>query len=83
MAFAYAISSATVQGNKRVKYGTFTNGDADSGGDITTGLNKIDEFEATITSHVGSNQPRATISGGTVTLATENGTDGIWKATGV
>ena len=38
MAFAYSITEQTYMGNKKVIIGTFTNGGADTGGDIETGL---------------------------------------------
>jgi len=82
MAFAYAVSGSTVMGNCRVKYGTFTNGSADTGGAITTGLAAIFGYGVHVDSHVGSNQPKCTKSGGTLTIVTEMGADGTWWAFG-
>lgn len=83
MAFAAAVTDQTVYGNHRVVVGTYTNGEADSGGAITTGLNYIFEFNTTVTGHVGATLPKVTISGGTATLVTDNGADGTWVARGL
>lgn len=83
MAFVNAITSSTVQGNKRVVYGTATNGSTDSGGDVVTGLDKIDHISFECTSHLNTAKPKVTISGGTATIVTSNGADFIWKAEGV
>lgn len=84
---AFSSSSDTdrgmvVMGNRRLVTGTFTQGDADSGGTITTGLTKVDMFVPTPTSHVGLAMPKYSVSGGTVTLVTPNGMDGTWVALG-
>ena len=83
MAFVDTVTSSTVQGNKRVVYGTAVNGSTDSGGDIDTGLTHIDFFSIYCTSHLNSAQPKVTISGGTVTIVTSDGADYAWKAEGV
>jgi len=82
MAFAYEVSGSSVLGDLRFKYGTFTNGAQDEGGDIETGLNAVFAFGVIFTSHVGSNTVKYTVSGGTVTLVTERGVDGNWWALG-
>jgi hypothetical protein len=69
-------------GPYRIISGTFTNGATDVGGDITTGFNAIIACGAWITSHIGSQNPKFTVSGGTITLVTESGTDGNWWAIG-
>lgn len=85
MAFAYTVDTnrgSTVIGNRRFIVGTFTNGEADSGGAIVTGLSKVDAFDVLVTSHVGSTNAKRTVSGGTVTIVTPNGVDGTWWAIG-
>ncbi|MFH1231043.1 MAG: hypothetical protein V1709_06045 [Planctomycetota bacterium] len=92
MAFAYAVSSQTIAGNKRLVFGTFTNAANDTGGAIVTGLSTIDWFCPIFTSHSGSTGVKCTISGGTVTIvvpdtiipqaATSDGVDGNWIAIG-
>lgn len=83
MAFASTVSGNSVHGNHRVVWGTFTNTDADSGGDIDTGLDTVFGFMLIPTSHLGSTQPKYSASGGTVTLVTDNGVDGNWYAIGL
>jgi hypothetical protein len=84
MAFAYAISGGTIFGNKRIKFGTFTNGVGDSGGAIVTGLNKVDFINFAISSGISEFPPNiSSNTAGTVTIATSNGTDGTWFAFGL
>lgn len=82
MAFAYAVTRATVVGDQRMIVGTFTNTDTDSGGAIATGLGLVNAFEVIPTSHVDASLPKITISGGTVTVVCDNGLDGNWVAVG-
>lgn len=85
MAFA---SSTTTQpgpaviGPYRLISGTYTNAAGDTGGAITSGLNVLVWASAICTSHVGSQMPKVTISGGTITIVTEDGADGNWIAIG-
>jgi hypothetical protein len=44
MAFAFAKKFETVMGSKRVVVGTYTSTAAGTGGDIRTGLGKVDSF---------------------------------------
>ena len=92
MSFAYAVSSGTIAGNKRLVFGTFTNSAGDTGGAITTGLDSVDWFAPIVTSHSGATGTKHTISGGTVTIvvpsdalvpsAAADGVDGLWIAIG-
>lgn len=83
MAFAYAVTSREwVSRRKKICWGTFTNGAADTGGDIVTGLNTCDHISFTVNSHVGSTVIKHTISGGTVTIVADNDVDGTWMALG-
>ena len=80
MAFAYTETDRTVFGNKKVVYGTFTNGVADTGGAIATGLRSI-EFPAG-TANSGVEAVQCAVSGGTLTVTTNAGVDGYWMAIG-
>ena len=83
MAFASTVTGNTVYGNHRVVTGTFTNGETDAGGSITTGLDYVFGFSYTVTGQVGATMPKYSVSGGTVTLVTDNGVDGNWIAFGL
>lgn len=87
MAFSSTITETTVFGNKRVAYGTFTNGGSDTGGDIETGLNRVDFIHLQVTgSAVDANSPAVNetfpLASGNVTIVTTADTDGIWVAYG-
>lgn len=82
MAFASTKVKRAVIGNLRITCGTFTNGAADAGGAIATGLKKVYSFSAEFNSHLGSEPAKHTISAGTVTIVTSTGADGIWTAIG-
>ena len=74
-------------GNKRVAYGTFTNGGSDTGGDIETGLNRVDFIHLQVRgSAVDTNAPAVNetfpLASGNVTIVTTADTDGIWVAYG-
>jgi len=83
MAFSSTISGRSVHGNHRVVWGTYANTDTDSGGTIDTGLDTIFGFSAIPTGHVGTTNPKYSASAGTVTLVTDNGSDGNWYAFGL
>lgn len=83
MAFASTVSGSGFVGIRRRKWGTYSNADGDSGGDIATGLRQIDTINIWTTSHVSSTPPKATASGGTLTLVTNNDVDGGWEVTGL
>ena len=87
MAFAYTITSQTYFGNKKVVYGTFTNGAGDSGGDIVTGLTNCDLLTLQSTgSAVIATAPVVNetfpVAGGSVTIVTAANEDGVWVAYG-
>ena len=87
MAFASAITNRDVWGDKAVTIGTFTNGEADAGGDINTGLHRC---EMIILQHgksaVIANQPvineTLPVDGSAVTVVTDTGEDGTFLAIG-
>lgn len=91
MAFAFTVTGSGVVGNKKRVYGTFTNTDTDSGGDITTGLSNIETADVQITSHVDSSVPKlffnSTNAGvstaGTLGVICPNNVDGNWEAVGI
>ena len=88
MAFASTITDETVWGNKRVTFGTFTNGGGDSGGNIDTGLEICEAIQLT---HSGSAVVASAavvnetlpVAGSAVTVVTVAGADGYWVAWGV
>ena len=83
MAFAYSVTDIKRLGpHFIVSYGTYTNGAADSGGDILTGLSNVLFFAPACSSHLGSEFTKVTRSAGTVTIVTSDGTDGEWFAFG-
>ena len=87
MAFTSAVLGTTVFGNKRVKWGTFTTSSTDTGGDIATGLTRVDMM---LLQHSGASvatdAPAVTetfpLSGGDVTIVTTKSADGYWLAIG-
>lgn len=83
MAFAYAVTKkVNVSRSKCIVWGTFTNGTADAGGDIVTGLTYCDFFIPSVNSHLGTEDIKHTLSGGTATIVTSEGADGTWFAIG-
>lgn len=87
MAFAYTITDQTYFGDKKVVFGTFTNGGSDTGGDISTGLTNC---EGITLQHTGSavvvSAPVANetfpVAGGAVTIVTVADADGVFMAWG-
>lgn len=78
MAFAASKSGESVFGNKRVTYGTFTQGDGDTGGAVDTGLSTVDFFQASYMTDASNDD-------GTVTITTADPGDdqsGFWFAFG-
>ena len=87
MAFVSTLIGETVMGNKRVRYGTFTNAGGDTGGEVVTGLAHIESIQLTLTgSAVGANAPAVNetfpLSKSDVTIVTDDGADGLWVAFG-
>ena len=87
MAFTSAVLGNTVFGNKRVKWGTFTTSSTETGGDIATGLTRVDMM---LLQHSGASAaadaPAVTetfpLSGGDVTIKHAESADGYWLAIG-
>ncbi|RME52746.1 hypothetical protein D6783_03885 [Candidatus Woesearchaeota archaeon] len=90
MAFAYTVNNngvPEVLGRKRMVSGTFTNGATDTGGDIKTGLRRVEFFAVQLTgAAVASNAPVVNesfpTSTGDITIVTDANADGIWYAIG-
>jgi len=78
MAFSSTIQDASL-GHRRMKYGTFT-GTGVATGDITTGLNSVENVQVSVVSGVGVSA--VSVSGGTVTLSFTTGDTGYWLAIG-
>ena len=87
MAFTSAVLGTTVFGNKRVKWGTFTTSSTETGGDISTGLTRVDMM---LLQHSGASDvddaPAVNetfpLSGGDVTIVHTTSADGYWLAIG-
>lgn len=88
MAFAYTVERTpaggkqTVVGDLRFVWGTFTNGVADTGGDIVTGLRKCQVYGATVTTAANAFILVESATAGTLTITTTANDDGIWWAMG-
>ena len=86
MAFTSAIIHKGVIGSRKVVRGTFTNTAASTGGDIATGLKRVENIKLTHTgSAVVASAPVANETfpaPGTVTIVTVADADGIWEAVG-
>lgn len=86
MAFAYTTERRTVIGNMRMVGGTFTGSGATAGGDISTGLNRVEFFSIQETgSSVQANKSVVNETfpcGGDVTIVTDAAADGVWLAIG-
>jgi hypothetical protein len=87
MAFSYTITYQTIQGDRKVVYGTFANADGSTGGDIATGLGVCEFFELQHTgAAVVTDMPVANetfpLVGGAVTIVTVADKSGLFKAIG-
>lgn len=79
MAFSASIVKRNIMGPSRVHYGTFSQGNGDTGGAIVTGLRIVEGFQCTASLN-------ESVSGGTVTVTTADPTGaqaGHWMAIGV
>lgn len=87
MAFAYTKTQETVFGNKKVIWGTFTNGGSDTGGDIETGLTNCDgliiqQTGSAVTTGAPVVNETFPVAGGSITVVTDADADGVWYAWG-
>lgn len=76
------------QGRKKVTHGTFTNTAGSTGGNIDTGLDKVDHIKlqytgsAVIATAPAINETMPSENGSAMTIVTTADADGIWKAVG-
>lgn len=90
MAFTSTIISQTVMGHRKVNYGTFTNTDGSSGGDIDTGIRTAETVTLQIIStsevlEVGASHlvnEDMPCNGRAVTVVTSANACGTWVAVG-
>ena len=87
MAFAYAITKKGVIGDMQYVIGTFTNAGGDTGGDIVTGLKRVEAVQLQHTgAAVAANAPSVNetlpLDGGDVTIVTDDDADGTFFITG-
>ena len=88
MAFSSTIKGKTVFGNKRVHWGTWTNGSGDTGGDISTGLKRVDMLVLTVKASTSAATAPVInetfpLASGSVTIVCEDNQDGYWLAIGI
>jgi hypothetical protein len=90
MAFSSTITAEgkTVQGNKRVVLGTYVSDGGSTGGDIATGLNKVEAvFLQSTGAAVAANAPSVNetlpLMSGTVTIVTDANASGCFRAEGL
>lgn len=84
MAWAVTVSGATIVGNKRKRWGTFSNTSGTSGGTITTGLGNIETYVATVTTNPADfSSVTFAKSGGNITVTATEAVTGDWEATGI
>ena len=87
MAWTYTVDEKTIMGNKRVHYGTYTNTVADTGGDIVTGLRRVEAMflqptGAAVIASAPSVYETIPLSSGTVTIVNTAAKSGLWMAIG-
>lgn len=80
MSFAYVVTGSAVLGNKKFKYGTFSNVSSGTGGDIVTGLKVVNAFIGTT---MTATAMISSTNGGTVTITVGSTDSGTWAAIGV
>lgn len=78
MAFTSTVTKVIWLGpGSRMSQGTWTNGaSTDSGGVISTGLRYVRHASVECNSHIGTQQPKVTISAGNATILTSAGGTG-------
>lgn len=86
MAFTYTCDGETVDGNKRIRWGTFTASAAEETGDIYTGLQRVDMIRLTpVGSAVAAEEcaVNETLPAyDPITIVMTAGVDGLWWAEG-
>jgi hypothetical protein len=66
----------------KISAGTFTNASTNSGGDIETNIHRIAFAGIQVSSHLGTEFPKISWSGSTLTIVTSLDCDGYWWAFG-
>lgn len=86
MTFVYTLDGRTLEGIMFKAWGTFTNGAGDTGGDIDTGLSRVESF---IIKEKGSSVvanksviDETFVTGRNITIVTDSDVDGYWEARG-
>lgn len=87
MGFSYTREGSYYSGRKKVAYGTYSSSGGSTGGDIITGLNRVDVFNRTagdssVESDEGVANADFPLASGTVTIVTIANEDGTWEAKG-
>lgn len=87
MAFASTVDGYAGLGNKKVAFGTFTNGSGDTGGDIDTGLSvcefmNLQHKGTAVTTNAPVVNETYPVAGNAVTIVTDDNADGYWWAFG-
>jgi len=90
MTMASSVTQRDVWGSMAVSMGTFTNGGADEGGDIATGLNRcygliLQPGGSKVATNAGVVNETFTangLDGSAITIVTDAGVDGNWLAFG-
>ena len=87
MAFAFAVLSTTVFGDRAIAMGTFTNTSGSSGGELNTGLKTLDHVSLTLGGSAGAPNQLAVnetlpLNTGIFTLASAADAVGVWFAIG-
>jgi len=84
--FSYTVTGTMNLGSVKATYGTYTNADGATGGDIVTGLSQVKYFTMQSTGAAAVADESAIdethIFGGTVTVVNTADSDGIWLAMG-
>ena len=85
--FTVTITKQTVEGDRKVAYGTFVAASSNTGGEVITGLGVVETFSiqetgaAVIASRSTANESFPLV-GGSVTVVVVADTSGLWKAVG-
>ena len=88
MVFVSNETDRGVRGNKRVVSGTYTNTGGSTGGEIVTGLRRIEHLSLTQTGSAVTTGAPVThetfpFDGGDITIVTDADADGIWEVSGI
>lgn len=88
MAFSYSIIYQTWEGDRKVIYGSYTNTESSTGGDVTLGLNVVEHFQmqptgsAVETDEAVANETFPLTGSTPVTIVTVANGCGLFRAVG-